>query len=122
VAVPNGSPQAGHFILSKSTRCISAGVMTFSHFGQIVLRDASTFSRLIFFRLTIPTFYVQRDYSICCRSSDEVSSEGIILNSTALPLKSRFWVYTLSLTGGIPPRVANIISLDWSQNHAYKSL
>ena len=58
MALPNSSPQAGHFILSKSTRCISAGVMTFPHFGQIVSRDASTFVRLIFLRLTITTFYL----------------------------------------------------------------
>ena len=30
----NRSPHAGHFIRSKSIRCTSAGVMTFSHFGQ----------------------------------------------------------------------------------------
>jgi hypothetical protein len=38
--VPNSSPQAGHFIRSKSIRSISAGVMTFPHFGQMVSRDA----------------------------------------------------------------------------------
>jgi hypothetical protein len=31
--------------------------MTFPHFGQIVLRDASAFARLIFVRLTTPTVY-----------------------------------------------------------------
>ena len=45
----NSSPHAGHFIRSKSIRCISEGVMTFPHFGHTtVLSDASTFSRLIF--------------------------------------------------------------------------
>ena len=44
----NSSPHAGHFIRSKSIRCISAGVMTFPHFGHTVLSDALTFSRLIF--------------------------------------------------------------------------
>jgi hypothetical protein len=47
----NRSPHTGHSIRSKSMRFTLAGVITCAHFGHTLSSDASTLTRLIFFRL-----------------------------------------------------------------------